>query len=390
MALRWVGIVLVVSGCSDASSDASYEDVSSERQAVESSYDRPVAAALVVNGGAGNKGWVFACDSSNRLQRNIRTGTTWAGWEVFDTACVSVPSAAKWFNGTIDSVAVYARYSDGHLWQLYWPDATNDPGTAYWADLSALVGFSAITGDVVVADTNDSDGFVSVAVKKASNNELWTFDYFNGSWSTRKVLSSGTTAIRTTNTVSAHSGKFGGMSYLTGRGLTSTDDTTGWIARRQFTSYSTSFSKWSAGDYGAGTPTVNRIIPDHGEFPYVVARFGSSLKSASIATGPGWFTYQGCVVNGSPRTATHALTVDREGIGYSRGGNTTSTNDLVFFENDGSCHSVGGAMYSAATLFEYATSGYFRSAIYLGTSGRVIFYDPINDVHVHLTGLTLP
>jgi len=399
---RWAGIgivlVLVVAGCSDPSGNASFEDVNSEEQAVETAYDRPVAAAIVVKGQGTNDGWVFACDSSNRLQRNIRRGTTWGGWQVFDSACVSVPSVVKWYNSTTntDGVAVYARYGDNKLWQLWWPDATNHSDTAYWTNLSDLTGFGTIAGDVVVVEALDQNEAVSIAARKASNNQLWTFDYLT-SWSTHPVLRASGATIVTTNTVSARAAKPGvgpSAGYLTGRGLTSTNDTTQWLATRGPTLINSSYKQCSGcgaqdGNFGGEGTSV---VWDNTGVNYGVRRTASGrLQNRDLVFGTQWLDYNSCVVNGSPRMSTHALSSQYD-LGFVRGGNTTSTNDLVIFDYfpDNECHSVGGAMYSAPTPFEYPTSAYVRSAVYMSTSGRLFFYDSLSDSHEHVTGLTLP
>ena len=403
----WAGVVLVVSACSDVTTDASYEEVDSESQAVESGFDRPAAAALVVRGNGSNEPWVFACDSSNRLQRNIRHGLMWSGWEPIDTTCVSVPSVAKWYNPTTDTdaVAVYARHNDNKLWEIYWPDATNDPDTAYWWNLSNETGFGTITGDVVVAETQDQNGFVSIAVKKASNNELWTFDYLNG-WSTRPVLAASGATIVTTNTVSARASitkQWPDPSVLTGRGLTSTNDTSQWRVWRSPESLGSSYDTCCTGfPINGAWETENTSVAFNGSGAnYGTRRFNSSnpacsdcLQYRNLSTGTQWSNYQSCKVNGSPRMATHPHVAQWD-VGFVRGGNTTSTNDLVIFElipaNPGPvCYSVGGAMYSAPTPFEYPTTAYIKSAVYQSTNARLFFYDGINDSHEHLTNLTLP
>jgi hypothetical protein len=398
-----LGALLVACGGEvDSDAAAPPEAFASVQQAVETNYDAPATASLeVLSPETWAVAWVFACDSNHRLQlrRNIATNG-WGSWEVLDTSCEGVPSVAKWRVGPAgaggyDSVAVYGRYSDGHLWELWWPDATNLPGTRQWADISAVTGFGNIAGSPVVAETNSADGFVSVAVRKASNNELFTMDFVAGAWSFRKVISAGTTAIRTSNTVTARgqtfvSGNF--LSYLAGRGLTSSDDTTGWIARRQATDYTGSYTRVASLDNSASGTAFPAVKPEYLFFrsDRIVARFGSALKRKELDAIPSWTTYDDCVVNGSPRGATKPGDADDYDQGFVRGGETVNvTNDLMFWSVDW-CSSVGGNMYSAAAAFEHANSLWLKkSATYKGSNDRVYFYNGDTGTHTSL-GLTLP
>jgi hypothetical protein len=316
-----------------------------------------------------------------------------------------VPSAAKWHNagsGT-DSVILYVRRADNHLWEAYWPDATNSPNSVSWADLSAITGFGNIVGSPVVADT-DQTGRASVVVRKASNNELHTFDW-DGGWTTRKVISSGSTAIRTANTVTARAQKTAGfLTFIAGRGLSSTDDATGWIATRSHGSWGTSYTRNANFDHTPNGTPFPASVPEleTNLNNYLVARNGSALQAKIIQSGTSWFNLGSCQPTGSPRGASNPYfdpAIDDRGEfleGFARGrlAGSSENDDLLRWRGlpTNECVSLGGGVYSAPVKFEYVTrfSGLRFNAVYRGTNARLMMWDHLNSQHTHISGITMP
>jgi hypothetical protein len=390
---------------------SSFEEVGAVTEAVETaSRDTPAAAAVEVflPGTVGSAldyhGYIFACDEDNKLRRAIVSDNTGgiSPWQTFITDCRGVPTAGLYGGTGSSSVVLYTRRADGHLWEAWWPNILNDSDNPIWTDLSAWTGLGSITGSPMLVNS-DSNGHLSVVVRKPSTNELYSVDYCGDDWVDRKVINSGSTAIRSANSVTGRGLDNWGNYQVMGRGLTSSDDATGWLARKDdcAESYvrvaSLDITTTPTGFGGTPFPAYfTEFIPFTNEHRF--ARFNDRLKRFS--TGPGgstgaWTNVGECRINGSVRGAANPGVKENFSMVWTRGGDTTDHTDdlmLVDFPNV-DCESVGNTinMQSAPTAFEHATRSTFtHSVVYRGGSGKVNFYRADINQNTSISGLFLP
>jgi hypothetical protein len=172
----------------------------------ETRYDHRVAAAVSVVSFDVEELWVFACDSTNRLMRRVKwnhrlqPANPWSPWQkVSNRSCASTPTVGK-IAGTTPNEVVY----------LFWRDSSDqlqmirfrEDGSAYHSNLSSALQFGAIASTPIVAHTKGfGDVEVSVVVKQAATNELWSVDLFDDEWHLQPVLSGGLPASSFTSTM---------------------------------------------------------------------------------------------------------------------------------------------------------------------------------------------
>jgi hypothetical protein len=191
------------------------EPVGEVREALnETAVDRPLVAAIRRRFDGSNGIWLFACDTNNRMRRNVgTTGGSWpTGWFTVSNNwnCASPPSVGKWVNETPtgETIAVYWRsLADKLIEARYRAD-----GSVTLSNLSDSLGFGPIAGSPVVADSTNRTDYsqrFSVAVVKATSRELYTLDYYQGAWHPAKpvLLDTGATAtvLAGTSIVALHS-----------------------------------------------------------------------------------------------------------------------------------------------------------------------------------------
>ena len=149
--------------------------------------DRQAAAvvARVVNGNT--ELWVFACGADHVMRQRVQSATgRWGDWSAVpgNWPCYSAPSVGKWVGGTPqETIGLYYRggTNQKRLVEVWY---ASDGSTAA-TDLSVQGGFGDIAGNPAVVDAVDKPGMsqrMAVAVKRASNNEVFTFDLYQGSW----------------------------------------------------------------------------------------------------------------------------------------------------------------------------------------------------------------
>ena len=402
-----------IGGCGGEFGDSEQgtEDVDAVTQAVESaSRDTPAAAAVeafmpgTVGSGPDYQGWIFACDENNDLRYAIVSDNagTISPWQTIIEDCRGVPTAGLYGGTGSSSIVLYTRRADGHLWEYWWPNILQNTSDPVETDLSAWTGLGSITGSPMIANS-DSAGNLSVVVRKPSTSELFSVDWCGDDWVDRPILHSGSTPIRSANSVTARGVDHLGNYTVMGRGLTGSDDGTGWLARKD--SCAESYVRVSSADITTsgfgGTPfsaTMVEFIPFAWEHRF--ARFNDRLKRWT--TGPGaptpttWTNVGQCRINGSVRGAANPGVKENYAVAWTRGGDTTDHTDdlmLIDFESDFDCESVGTSLniQSAPTAFEHATRSTFtHSAVYKGGSRRVNFYRGDTGQNFTISGLFLP
>jgi hypothetical protein len=303
--------------------------------ALETQYDKIVKATTVVSAGDANASFVFAIDTSNRLQRKmIRTQDTPTtnAWQQVDTGVADGPVSMFCQSRTM---GVYARGTDGNLWEYWYYTYMDDP---LINNISSISGIGQIAGAPVIVEADNSSCAAVLAVRRASDNSVYTVSWSGASgWSTAKVLRSGSTAIKTANSLRAT------PFAIAGRGMS--DDTTSWIAARpndgglSSPNY-TLFASWDGGT-GSPYPIVDSVSSyGHAQTMRVWALFGTQLKVSSI-TRDGWFSWQiysGCAsVGGSPEDH------------YIRGSNGHLLQFLMGTADSHTCYDLGEGLSTAPT-----------------------------------------
>ena len=201
--------VLNACGANDdgAGGAAGGEEVARSAQAfAPTPNDLPPAAAAVARVVNGNTElWVFACGADHRMRRRVQGPTgSWTSWFIVANSfpCYSAPTIGKWIGGATETLGVYYRGGNVNLSPdtqdrliEAWYDSS---GTNSATDLSNRADFGTIKGTPAVVDAVDVPGMsqrIAVAVKRA-NDEVATFDYYQGSWHAQAAtLSDGTTAL---------------------------------------------------------------------------------------------------------------------------------------------------------------------------------------------------
>jgi hypothetical protein len=208
----WILAVTTLCGCSDAgvreldSTEATElvdGSLGESTQALnESAVDRQQVAAIVRMTPNEDQLWVFACDSNNSMRRRVKhnhyrdpSTSQWSSWFTVGNgrSCASPPTLGKWeWNGYVpggyEAMGAYWRDLNNHLLEAWY----NEDGTSMVTDLSDYLGFGPIQGTPAVADISNTDSAgkrISVAVVKAgAAGELYTLDFYSGSWHVKPVL----------------------------------------------------------------------------------------------------------------------------------------------------------------------------------------------------------
>ena len=183
-----IPLLFLLSGCSGESAQSNDANIAASENGlgVTTAYDRPAAALIerVVNGT--RELWTFACGADNVMRRRVfNPSTGWGSWFVVANSfpCASAPSAGKWIGGTpSEALGVYYRGTNGGLVEARY----SSDGTKFAKDVTLELGFrGTIVGNPVVVDAVDVPGMtqrISVAAKRAQDNSLITFDFFQGGW----------------------------------------------------------------------------------------------------------------------------------------------------------------------------------------------------------------
>jgi hypothetical protein len=360
------GVAFLLLGCgAEVDGSPSGAPSAEETQPAELTYDQPMVAAvrvtLNINGTADL--WVFAC-SSGMLRRNTAREAdvpSWRGWLSTGHACRGTPTAAvAGSNTAVNSVIVYFRRDDNHLMELWWPTAVDSP---QFADITPLAGLGAIAGSPTIVYARDRFDEVSVVVRMASDNSLHTADYYAGAWH-RNVVHNGLTpsgrgdtgAIRSANTVRGLSNVLASSSLskmsITGRGLTASDDVTGWVATR--TGRGSFTRDLSIRDFRpTGTPAIQPWYPNTSAS--LVANFNGKLRYLTFG-GRGVWEDSPCSAGGSPVPA-------HGGFGFMRSGNGL----LMQYANFEPCTERNFALLSAPAVVG-------SHAFYIGAWAELFHY----------------
>jgi hypothetical protein len=346
---NWMAVgglcALVSLGCGPADlADSAVDEVSQE---AEFTYDMPavgVTQVFMAPGGVKDL-WVFAC-LSGRLKRNTAPDATvpvWRGWQDFGE-CTGKPAAySEASTNGPKAVVVYTRRLDNHLYEIRWPTAT---GRWQTVDVSLSSGIGSVVGNPTIVYAADNAAEVSVAMRQ-SGNYLYTLDLYDDVWHRNAVLN-GVNQIRTANTTGALVQPTRGWGFfndsfdaalITGRGLTSSDDTSGWLACRKMSARGSFKTGCGITSFQPrGTPTVARHWPQW-EDVSILANINGSLKwhtisSVSYHAPTGWVN-AGCSLNGSP-------VAEIGGYGYGQSSNAK----LLEFSLTGPCSEKTFAMTS--------------------------------------------
>jgi hypothetical protein len=289
-------------------------------------------------------------------------------------------------------VFVYARFDDGHIWELWFPDVRN-LATRQWGDVSVHSGFGSVAGAPVVVQTNSTPPALSLIVRKATTNRTYTLDWADETgWETTRVhqSDSSTAVVITSNTISARGSSDGSPGAFTARGWDGTNDGIGWYGYRSVVD--DSHTRISSSDIAHDGTSFMAMPGTWTGTKYWVEKFGNELRQREIPW-VAWGSFKSCYVSGSPRGATMLEPWTNAYSLYARGGVTPDvTNDLLYVDanNRWSCKSYGGAVYSAVTVVEHGTEDYFlNNALYKGPSSKLYYFDWSAGTHANL-GLTLP
>jgi len=374
-----------ISGCAlDASEVAEADTTAESREAFAAAYDRPPAAAAEVQVNGVSQLWVLACDNQHRLRRKINTGSAgsdnWSNWATIATDCNDVPTVAPWSQQPTDQVVAYGRRTDDHLIEYWWPDPQ---GAVQIGDVSNDSGIGPISGAPLLAEVSLTDNVISIIVSTDQGN-VYSVDWHSNAWHTNKVVTSsgGSTAIKAPGNFRFLSGGPGCTpcvsfpSQISGKGLTSSDTTTNWVASRAWLASKTStpnYFRSSSLDYNASGTGV--IYMGTSTYKYA-ATFTDTVKTKT-STGS-WVPISPCPVEGSPMTAWGGS------LGYVRGTNQ----QLIRWLNSSTegCTKLGGTIFSAPAMVR-GNSTFKRYALYKGGSSRLYVYN--GSTHVSLD-LVLP
>jgi hypothetical protein len=367
-----IGLVLSSASCALESSESSegVEPIAEARQEVESSFDKPVAAATSVWKGTGAiEFWVFVRDASNSLMRRRFTTSASTAWENLSPGDIAdAPALVRWSNAGDDSLAVYVRATDNHLWELWYPSVS---GGAGWANVTASIGFGTMVGTPIADEPFDTTLHELGVLVRKPNNQLWSIDWDASGWLARSVRTTNNLVVTTTNTVSRDL-------YLAGRGLGG-DDTAGWIASRP--NFQNRFViASSSGSFAIdGTPTTAEYLSGVTTHFRIYARFGSTLKFRDATNASGSWTTACSNVSGSPERGSGAL--------YIRG----TSGDLKEVGLNGGCVSRGGTVKSKPTSASSRASdgSWYNRVLYKGSNNNLWQYSSATLTHTDL-GVALP
>jgi hypothetical protein len=346
------------------------EPVGVSTQALDGEGDRPVVASspAYVSSGSGSVDYVLAIDTSGNLREMSYVTTysppntytpTFGTWSQIDSGLQGVPTMHVYPDTT--AVDEYAWGADGYLWEYFRSSANGDIAVF---NVSEISGFGKIAGSPVVVDWGDdsSEWAISVAVRRASDNALYTLDFTNGmGWQAHPVWN-GSSVVKTDNTILSPNVLVGAgfAPYFAGRGVSSSDNATSWIANRANGNFGSSFTIYSSFT-GSGSTPYTFIGPSDVGRNVIIARFGTQLKHAYAVQGSlQWTQIPNCSVAGSP------------GYNAIRGTN----GHLLVFDFTNGCRDEGEVLTSAPSTWEFNEHlEFFR-----GSSGAI---------HAHQVGTSL-
>jgi len=300
-----------------------------------------------------------------------------------------VPTVGKWSNGASDMLLLYVTRSDGHLWELWYP---NPDGTGSWGNVSSSLGYGNIVGSPAIADS-DGTGRVSVAARVGA--ELHTFDWYSGAWHARPVLW-GAAPVRSSSYMNSNYET--SVPYLSGRAnLPDGSADVGWVATRS--SWTTNFTVVPAGALdtvgvpglggGLGSsptkwdPSV-RVVQVRGGWLFHSDPTSSSWEDASLygCAGPHGFTTN----RRNPAAgATNHLYGSQGGNLLSVEANPGGYGDCGFYAESGTVASGVAPTIDGQTSIWPATS-YGAFVFYTGDDGTLQAFNTSTTV---LQGLAL-
>ena len=382
-----MGLVFSLAGCGAAEDGSAFGTVGPEETLgtatdAVTSLDMPPAAAGQPES---NEEWVFAVDTQSRLRAlkitfDVFGDPTFGSWTTLGTGFIGPPTAAAYplAGGALD---VYVMGTDSKLYE-FWREGPTSDWQKY--NISDIAGFGTIAQPPAIVDVG-YDWEASVAVRRASDDLLYTLDYTSPTgWMTHKVYNVNTTIIRTTNyvqgtatvPVAADSQQF---AAITGKGFSSSEPSTLWIATRPVNSFSSAFRK-SSSFPGDATHVFNEGILSG------YRRTGSGITYAPAdGSNPPWSSVP-CGVSGFSATGLPA------GRGWAVWEPQVYVRNfdqrLIQLDTNG-CTSLGETLTSAPALakINYAslpTMVYFR-----GGSGNLWAHRVNPSGHWNL-GLALP
>ena len=154
----------------------------------ETGYDRQVVAATVrvVNGES--QSWLFACASNNYMRMRVKSAGVWGPWTPIEGAaafkCAGTPSVGRMLETPRDVLGVYWRSTNNKLIEGWFrPD-----GTHLVTDLTTYEGYDDISSNPTVAGVNDNNNWISVVVREASTDEMYSIDWYHGAYVRRPLL----------------------------------------------------------------------------------------------------------------------------------------------------------------------------------------------------------
>jgi hypothetical protein len=323
------------------------EPVGVSEEALDSEGDRPVVASspAYTASGSATIDYVLAVDTSGNLQEmsygtSIDFVPTFGSWSQIATHLQGVPTMHVYPDTT--AVDEYAWGKDGNLWE-YFRSSADGPISAF--NVSEQSGFGKIAGSPVVVAWGDdsSEWAISVAVRSASDNSLYTLDFTNDmGWQAHAVYNGPVHdlahIVKTDNTILSPNVLLGpGLTpYFAGRGLSSSDSSTSWVAERANGDFGSSFGIYSTFT-GSGSTPYTFTGPTTTGHNIIVARFGTQLKHAdAVQSSLTWTLIPNCSVAGSPT------------YGAVRGTN----GHLLVYNFTSGCSDLGEVLTSAPSTWE--------------------------------------
>jgi hypothetical protein len=192
-----VAVVLCLNAsCGELPSD--YQGVDGRVGSIESainetSHDRPVAAATSRTVNGVEQTWLFACDSNNVMKVRVADAGTnvWGSWSTINSSaafkCAGPPSVGRILESPRDILGVYWRSTNNKLIEAWY----RANGTFAVTDVSAEAGFGSISSNPAVAGIDNANNYISVAVREAATDEMYTIDWYQNDYVTRPMLLSG-------------------------------------------------------------------------------------------------------------------------------------------------------------------------------------------------------
>ena len=160
-------------------------------------FARPAGAVVPRNVNGDLQLWVFACGADHVMRRRVgHQGwpIVWDRWLTVANSfpCATAPSIGRWRHGSTtdlpdqapwgtDTLGVYSRSPTNRLIEAWYAS----DGSTSASDITNHVKFGDIAGNPSVVDAVDNEGAserIAVAVKRASDGEVFTFDFYQGSW----------------------------------------------------------------------------------------------------------------------------------------------------------------------------------------------------------------